>query len=94
MKGIADYAVIYDITSDAERTRVDKTLKDFGFRVQKSVYECRLGRKDRDELMERLENLNIETGFIKVYRLEHSFRRRTIGEKRGPDIDEGHAFII
>lgn len=39
MSGISDYAVVYDITSDAERARVDKTLKSFGFRVQKIVFE-------------------------------------------------------
>ena len=29
MKGVADYAVVYDITSDTERGRVDKVLKGF-----------------------------------------------------------------
>lgn len=41
-KGISDYAVVYDISCDKERARVDRTLKDFGFRVQKSVFECRI----------------------------------------------------
>ncbi|KKO18861.1 MAG: CRISPR-associated protein, partial [Candidatus Brocadia fulgida] len=64
MKGISDYAVVYDITSDAERERVDKVLKGFGFRVQKSVFECRLNKRGRDELIGRLEGLHIKTGFI------------------------------
>ena len=37
MKGVADYAVVYDITSDAERGKVDRVLKGFGFRVQKRL---------------------------------------------------------
>ena len=39
MKGIADYAVVYDISSDKEREKVDKLLKGYGFRIQKSVFE-------------------------------------------------------
>ncbi len=94
MSGVSDYAVVYDITSDAERSRVDKTLKSFGFRVQKSVFECRLTKKGKEELIQKLENLNIETGFIKIYRLEYSFRSPVIGEKEKADIDDGNAFII
>ncbi len=51
---IADFAVVYDITSDTERARVDKALKGFGFRVQKSVFECRLNKKGRDDLIATL----------------------------------------
>lgn len=94
MKGISDYAVVYDITSDTERARVDKVLKDFGFRVQKSVFECRLNKKGKEDLIERLKRLNIKTGFIKVYRLEYSFKSPIIGEKKKRDIDGGHAFIV
>lgn len=94
MKGVSDYAVVYDITSDSERSSVNRTLKDFGFRVQKSVFECRLRRRDRDELIERLKGLDIKTGFIKVYRLEYFSRNSIIGVKSGKDVDGGHAFII
>lgn len=94
MKGVADYAVVYDISSDRERAKVDKVLKGFGFRIQKSVFECRLDRKGRNRLIERLERLNIKTGFIKVYRLEYSSKDCVIGEKKKKDIDDGHAFVI
>ncbi len=90
----SDYAVVYDISSDAERTRVDKALKNFGFRIQKSVFECRLNKKGKEELIERLKDLEIKTGFIKVYRLEYSSKNEIIGDKKEPDIDDGHAFIV
>ena len=90
----SDYAVVYDITSDTERTRVDKALKGFGFRVQKSVFECRLNKRGKEDLIEQLKKLNIETGFIKVYRLEYSSKEIVIGEKEKADIDDGNAFII
>ena len=94
MKGAGDYAVVYDITSDKERTKVDKILKGFGFRAQKSVFECRLRKKDREDLIKKLENLGIKTGFIKIYRLEYSFKSKTIGENKEKNIDSGYAFII
>ncbi len=90
----SDYAVVYDISSDGERARVDKTLKDFGFRIQKSVFECRLNKRGKEELIEKLKTLEIKTGFIKVYRLEYSSKNEIIGEKQGGGIDNGHAFII
>jgi CRISPR-associated protein Cas2 len=34
--------VSYDIVNDKKRLRVAKTLKSYGERVQKSVFECRL----------------------------------------------------
>ncbi len=34
------YLVCYDIVSDTRRTRVSKLLSSYGFRVQKSVFEC------------------------------------------------------
>lgn len=94
MKGVSDYAVVYDITCDTERGKVDKILKGFGFRIQKSVFECRLNKKGRDELIEKLNKLQIKTGFIKVYRLEYMSKNTIIGQKKKEDLDSGHAFII
>lgn len=94
MKGVADYAVVYDITSDKERGRVDKVLKGFGFRVQKSVFECRMNKRAKEELIEKLSNLDIQTGFVKVYRLEYSSKKVIIGKKEENDIDEGNAYVI
>lgn len=94
MRGVNDYAVVYDISSDLERGRVDRILKDYGFRVQKSVFECRLKKQERTELIGKLEELNIKTGFIKLYRLEFATRQVSIGVRNGADIDGGSAFII
>ncbi|GER94333.1 CRISPR-associated endonuclease Cas2 [hot springs metagenome] len=85
---------MYDITDDLERARVDKVLKGFGFRIQKSVFECRLDRKNRDELIKKLNALNIQTGFIKIYRLEYSYKSNIIGVKDTDDIDDGYVFVV
>lgn len=94
MKNVSDYAVIYDISSDKERNKIDNLLQDFGFRVQKSVFECTLDKRGREELIERLEKLEIKTGFVKIYRLEYSWKECTIGEKKKKSIDDDYAYIV
>ena len=96
MKTATDYAVVYDITSNAERARVSKLLKGFGFRVQKSVFECRLDKRGKSELIRKLKALDIKTGFVKVYRLEYSSKKEVVGKGK-PDIngiDTGDVFIV
>ena len=39
------YTVAYDITDDKRRNRVAKILKDFGTRIQYSVFECDTDRR-------------------------------------------------
>ena len=41
-----------------------------------------------------IEDAVFETDFIKIYRLEYSFRSPVIGEQEKPGIDDGNAFII
>lgn len=94
MKGVSDYVVVYDITDDGERRRVDKVLKGYGFRAQKSVFECRLSRKMKDDMVKDLRYLGIKTGNIKIYRLEHSLEPPVIGEGGTTMIDDGPAFIV
>lgn len=94
MKGVADYAVVYDISQDRERSKVDKILKGFGFRIQKSVFECRMNKRGKEELIRQLERLKIKTGFVKVYRLEYRSKSEIIGDAKEDTIDDGAAFII
>ena len=50
--------VCFDIVDDRARTRAAKILKEYGVRVQKSVFECgRLSEEKFLKLKERLENL-------------------------------------
>lgn len=88
-----EYVVVYDISDDRERTRVDKVLKNYGFRVQKSVFECKLNESLKRRLIIDLQALNIETGYIKIYLLTDMIDAKTLGNAP-PSIDEKDAFII
>jgi CRISPR-associated protein Cas2 len=90
----SNYVAVYDISSDSERRRVEKTLHSFGFRVQKSVFECRLTKRGKKDLIKKLEKLDIQTGFIKIYRLEYSWEKCIIGENGHDGQDEDSAYIV
>ena len=49
------YLISYDISDDGRRYRVCEALKDFGHRVQYSVFECDLDDKGFAELRDRLD---------------------------------------
>jgi CRISPR-associated protein Cas2 len=62
--------VSYDIPSDRRRTKVCHLLKDYGQRVQYSVFECRLRSKDFKRLRERLRPLlDLAEDDVRFYRL-------------------------
>ncbi len=87
------FIVAYDITDDKERDKIAKVLKDFGFRVQKSVFECRLTEKELKKMLSRLEQLNIKSGFAEVYRTCKNAKKYSIG-KPPKRIDDDVLFLV
>lgn len=87
------YAVCYDISDDRERRRVDSTLKEFGFRVQKSVFECRFTRADKTRAIEMLESLCLKTGHVRFYRVYAGAERLVLGNPP-TELDAVYAYSI
>jgi len=80
---------------EAERTgKLCLAPKLIGFRIQKSVFECRMDRRAKKELIEKLKKLNLKTGFVKIYRLEYSWKNCVVGEQKRKNIDDEPAFIV
>ena len=64
------YVISYDIVDDRKRTKASEALKDYGRRVQKSVFECRLEAKSLDKLLDKLKGIiDKSTDNILVYLL-------------------------
>ena len=64
------YLVSYDIPDDRRRTRLAKTLKDYGGRVQYSVFECLLNQELFDKMIERIETIIMEAeDSVRIYGL-------------------------
>lgn len=91
----ADYIVVYDLTQDRERDRVAKVLEGYGFRVQKSVFEVRLSRGQREQLLRALTGLNLESGFVSIYRWDTTGKRHDVGQTPDRPFDEArHAYVL
>lgn len=62
------YLVSYDIPDDRRRTRLARTLKDFGDRVQFSVFECLLDAALLAAMKERITAIvNEEEDSVRIY---------------------------
>lgn len=61
--------VSYDVHDNRQRTRLAHALKDFGERVQYSVFECHLDAKALDKLRQRVERLiDLAVDSVRIYR--------------------------
>lgn len=73
------YLVIsYDIKNDRRRTKIHDLLKNYGERIQYSVFECELNRKEYQQLRDALDPLIDveETDSVRFYRLCGECRRK------------------
>ncbi len=69
--------VSYDIVDDKQRTRLAKKLLNFGQRVQYSVFECNLTKKQIAEMKKQiLPLLNKDQDSLRIYRLCDTCRKQ------------------
>ncbi|MCA9741392.1 CRISPR-associated endonuclease Cas2 [candidate division KSB1 bacterium] len=62
--------ISYDIQKDRTRTRLAKSLKNFGPRVQKSVFEADVKAEELERLLSHLAKVKLETDdSIRLYHL-------------------------
>ncbi len=64
------HLVSYDIPDDRRRTKLAKVLKDFGDRVQYSVFECILDKELLDRMTARIKKVIAEEeDSVRIYTL-------------------------
>lgn len=64
--------ISYDISSNKKRARVAKYLKDFGKRVQLSVFEFNIDQSQYQEIKRQLKKLiNLKKDGVRFYRFCH-----------------------
>ena len=71
--------VIYDIIDSKRRYRVNKLLGGYGYRVQRSAFECRLNNSKYQKMVKRLEKLINQQDLLRVYRLANNTEVRVWG---------------
>ena len=57
--------IAYDIANKKRLYRVAKIMEDYGARVQRSVFECRIGEKELDALLEKVRPILKRTRIYK-----------------------------
>lgn len=62
--------VSYDIVDDKKRTQLAKQLLNFGTRVQYSVFECELNKKQLEQMKTTaLKYVNLSKDSLRIYKL-------------------------
>ena len=96
MSGPALAVAIYDVVSDARRTRLHNLLREYGSPVQRSAFEARLTSDERRALLGQVERLidPKEDSFI-LYGVSKDQEERiaALGIPR-PPVDAPHFFIV
>jgi len=87
------HVVVYDISSQQERNRISEILAGYGFRVQKSVFECSLSAGGKARMLAELDQLDIQHGCVYIYHLNKQAERIDFGQAP-PSPDSGYAFIV
>jgi len=62
--------VIYDISENKIRYRMVKALEKYGYRVQKSAFECMLTKKQFEKLKKDIRDIIKPEDSVKIYRLK------------------------
>lgn len=90
------YLVCYDIVNNRRRQKVSKLLETYGWRVQKSVFECVLEDKQQEMLQTRLTKmLNKREDQIRFYPLSAHCRNKVVVLGTQPEfVVDDAAFIV
>jgi len=51
------YFICYDISSNKLRNKIEKTLKNYGFRIQYSIFQCIANKEKVSKILNALENI-------------------------------------
>lgn len=89
--------VVYDITDDKRRSKIDKTLGSYGIRVNLSVFEVKLKNKTKlTTLVTQIESIiDKKEDSVRIYFLDKASAKKSIelGSRSAPFTQEsGYVF--
>lgn len=87
--------ISYDIENDRTRTRLAKKLKDFGPRVQKSVFEADITHEELDRLTVILGNVKLRPkDSIRLYQVCQTCSGKIIVFGQGEVTEDKDFYIV
>ena len=66
------YLVIYDIESNRARNKIVRLLEAYGWRVQKSAFECYLDDAQLSSIEESIQKIVSENDSVRIYVIRES----------------------
>ena len=73
------YVISYDICNTKRRNKISKILLDYGIRVQYSVFECDINKKQITEIKAKImEVIDKKKDKVNVYYLCHNCYKRKV----------------
>lgn len=91
-----NYIVVsYDICDDTRRNKVAGVLKDYGRRVQYSLFESQLDEKELEALLKEIKPLiDSKEDKLRIYRICQACLRRTIGFGKGTNNAKAQFIVV
>jgi CRISPR-associated protein Cas2 len=86
--------VVYDVSDDKRRAKIGNILKNYGSRVQKSVFECDLEPREFEKLRERLKKVVKEDDGMRYYSLCGTCLQRVVVESGSPVTQAQLWFVV
>lgn len=87
--------ITYDITDNNRRSHIARIMKDYGTRVQYSVFECNLEKKSLNRLKESLNNhIDPKNDSIRIYYICSEDKNKIIVYGQGEVTEEDDVFVI
>ncbi len=89
------YLLAYDIADDKKRLKMANLLEEYGQRVQKSVFECRLNSTEHKNLLRKSQELIEAEDSVRIYPLcQDCLKKVTAVGKNVPlSITKGYIII-
>ena len=87
--------VTYDITNNNRRSHIARIMKDYGTRVQYSVFECNLEAKALNRLKESLcDYMDTEKDSVRIYCICSGDKDKIIVYGKGEVTEDDDVFIV
>jgi CRISPR-associated protein Cas2 len=87
--------VSYDVKETRRRTKVCNTLKDYGTRVQYSVFECLLDHKNFVRLHAKLVRaINEDEDTLRIYQLCESCKKKAVVYGNVKITEDNEVYIV
>lgn len=86
--------VAYDVTDDGRRAKLASEMENFGSRVQRSVFECRLNRAQFAEMKRRIHRLIQPADRVKLFVLCRKDQSRIAVDGPGEVYQDPDYFMV